>query len=247
MFSKGLSTVDVRILLIEDDQDLAEAVCLQLKAYGYEVDHAPEGEVGLNLALENDYSVVLLDVMLPKLDGLEVCKRIRERKKTLPLIMITSRTEQHDKIIGLELGADDYVTKPFGISELLARVRAQIRRVEAYKETLETGVGGERIIGRFGPLTIDYSKRRVEVDGNAVDLTQLEFDLLAYLAKRSGVPVSRKELLSEVWHADYSNAKQAINSLVKRLREKIEVDPESPRFIKTVRGVGYCFTDEFEV
>lgn len=230
-----------KILLVEDDRDIAELLDLHIQDLGYGLDHAADGELGLQMALSGDYRLVILDLMLPKLDGMEVCKRIRAKKESLPILMLTSKSEEFDKVLGLELGADDYVTKPFGIRELMARIKALIRRTEPVAEPEEQSVLN------WGPLFIDLDKRRVERGGERIELTSKEFDLLVLFAKHPGRVYSRDHLLDLVWGYQFEGYNHTVNSHINRLRAKIETDPAHPELIKTVWGVGYRFAEEEEL
>ncbi|MCB0288115.1 MAG: response regulator transcription factor, partial [Calditrichaeota bacterium] len=185
-----------KILLIEDDPDIAELVTLHLGDAGFALDHADDGRDGLEMALNHPYQMVILDLMLPGLQGTEVCKKIREVNKTLPILMLTSKSDELDKVLGLELGADDYLTKPFSLRELIARVKAMLRRVEVMKDQAEADL--PQVLS-YDPLRIDLEKRKVTLKGVAVDLTAKEFDLIALFAAHPGRPYNRQELLDIVW------------------------------------------------
>jgi DNA-binding response OmpR family regulator len=238
--------MEKRVLIIEDDKDITDLVEIHLGDLGYSLDKAYDGESGLLKAQTKSYDLVLLDLMLPKLEGLEVCKRIREKDKVLPIIMLTSRSEEMDKILGLELGADDYIVKPFSIRELIARVKANLRSVEAIKEEVakETELKSELHIGE---LTIDFDKRKVVLGANTIELTAKEFDLLAHFAQHPGHSYSRGDLLSAVWGYQFSGYEHTVNSHINRLRNKIEKNPADPVYIKTVWGIGYRFVEPEEV
>ncbi len=238
--------MDKRILIIEDDPDIADLLELNLRDADYKTDLASDGRAGLEKALENDYLMVILDLMLPKLDGLEVCKGIREKKKTLPILILTSKAEEFDKVLGLELGADDYLTKPFSLRELMARIKAILRRVDAVKE--EATHADELKEIHFNNLDINLEKRKVILDGNVIELTAKEFDLLVLFASHPGRAYSRQELLDVVWGYQFDGYDHTVNSHINRLRSKIEENPSEPTYIKTVWGVGYRFVDpeEFE-
>ncbi len=232
---------DKTVLMIEDDPDIADVVEIHLNDLGYQLERAEDGITGLNKALENDYSLIILDLMLPKLDGFEVCKGIREKKKHLPILMLTSKSEELDKVLGLELGADDYLTKPFSIRELIARIKAIFRRMEINKEEK-----GEKLINgilRFGNLAIDLEKRKVTLSGKTVELTEKEFELLALFARKPGRAFSRQQLLDLVWGYQFIGYEHTVNSHINRLRNKIEEDPANPFFIRTIWGVGYRFIE----
>ena len=233
------------VLMIEDDANIADVVEIHLNDLGYALERAEDGKTGLNKALEKDYSLVILDLMLPKLDGFEVCKGIREQKKYMPILMLTSKSEELDKVLGLELGADDYLTKPFSIRELIARVKAIMRRMERNAQAdEEPGTNGTL---RFGDLTIDLEKRKVSLSGKTIELTSKEFDLLALFARKPGKAFSRQELLDLVWGYQFIGYEHTVNSHINRLRNKIEKDPANPFFIRTVWGVGYRFIEPEEL
>jgi DNA-binding response OmpR family regulator len=228
-----------KILIIEDDRDLVDLLAIHLADLEYTLDKAYDGEKGLELIRSNVYDLVILDLMLPKLDGLEVCKKIRSFNKTLSILMLTSRSEEIDKILGLELGADDYVTKPFSIRELMARIKSIIRRVDAVKET---EVEHDREL-MFDMMKIDLHKRKVTIDQELIELTAKEFELLSLFASNPGRSFSREQLLNQIWGYQYLGYEHTVNSHINRLRQKIEKNPSEPRFIKTVWGVGYRFTE----
>ena len=229
-----------KVLLIEDDPVIADLLEIHLKDLDLKLDSADDGESGLEKAINNDYELVILDLMLPKMDGLDVCKGIREKKKSMPILMLSAKSEEFDKILGLELGADDYMTKPFSIRELLARIKSIIRRVKDLKEGVQENVPKELI---FDTLYIDLNKRKVVLDGIVIELTAKEFDLLALFALNPGWAYSRENLLNIVWGYQFTGYEHTVNSHINRLRSKIEQDPSQPRFIKTVWGVGYKFVE----
>ena len=233
------------ILIIEDDEEIADLVEIHLKDLGYRLDRAADGLSGLEKGLSYPYSLIILDLMLPGMDGLEVCRRIREKDKNLPILMLTSKSEELDKVLGLELGADDYVTKPFGIRELVARIKALIRRTHGEAADGAAPTGARTLI--FGALAIDLDKRKVSLVGERVELTAKEFDLLALFASKPGRAYSRDQLLEQVWGYQFSGYRHTVNSHINRLRAKIERDPAQPRFIKTVWGVGYRFAETEEL
>lgn len=231
-----------RILIVEDDDEIAGLVQLHLGDQGYAVERLANGARGLETALGEDYELVILDLMLPGLDGLEICKRLRAEKPQQPILMLTAKSEEFDKVLGLELGADDYVTKPFGIREFIARVRALMRRAHAGDE--EGAQKAEPI--SCAELEVDLDKRKVTLAGERLDLTSKEFDLLALFASKPGRVYSREQLLERVWGYQFDGYRHTVNSHINRLRAKIEKDPAQPRFIKTVWGVGYRFAEAEE-
>ncbi|RLE34358.1 DNA-binding response regulator, partial [Candidatus Acetothermia bacterium] len=217
-----------------DEREIARMVQAYLMREGYRVEVAFDGEEGWRRYQELSPDLIILDLMLPKLHGLELARKIR-RVSDVPIIMLTALSEEADRVAGLELGADDYVTKPFSLRELAARVRAVLRRAEGIREP-------ERL--SYGPLEIDLGSREVRLEGRSIDLTPIEFDLLAYLARHPGKVFTRRELLSAVQERSYASFPRTIDSHIKNLRHKIEPDPKNPRFIVTVHGVGYKFQAE---
>jgi len=235
---------DADVLIIEDDPKIEKLLTLHLGDIGLSTEAVSSGNRGLKRALEAEYRLVILDLMLPGLDGLEVCKRIRAEKGHLPILMLTAKSEELDKVLGLELGADDYITKPFSIRELLARVKAVLRRTEAYGES---GGGPEGRLLEHGELRIDLEKRIVTVAGNKIELTAKEYDLLVLFASNPGRAFNRQQLLDSVWGYQFEGYQHTVNSHINRLRSKIEEDPAEPRYIKTVWGYGYRFVEADEL
>jgi DNA-binding response OmpR family regulator len=225
-----------RILVVDDEKLIVKGLKFSLEQDNMLVDAAYDGEEALRLAHSNDYSLVLLDVMLPKIDGLNVCQQIREFS-SVPIIMVTAKGEDMDKIMGLEYGADDYLTKPFNILELKARIRAILRR-SAKKE--DPGERNPR--ARFRDLEIDYESKRVFVKDHEANLTAKEYDLLELFSENPGKVYSREELLNTVWGYDFPGDARTVDVHVRRLREKIENNPSDPTYINTKWGVGYYFT-----
>ncbi|MCZ6818312.1 MAG: response regulator transcription factor [Calditrichaeota bacterium] len=229
------------ILVIEDDAHIAELLEIHLKDHGFELSWAQDGLAGLQKFREREYDLVILDLMLPKLDGLEVCKRIRADNNYTPILMLTSRSEEFDKVLGLELGADDYITKPFSIRELVARVKAIFRRIEADEE--KSNSASQLTELTYGELAIYLEKRKAILAGKPIELTAKEFDLLALFASNPGRAYSRQELLDIVWGYQFDGYDHTVNSHINRLRSKIESDPANLKYIKTVWGVGYSFAE----
>jgi DNA-binding response OmpR family regulator len=227
-----------RILVIEDDPGIAEVLELNLRDEGYAVDLARDGESGLARLLAQSYGLLILDLMLPGIDGLEICRRLRAQPGYTPIIIVSSRSAEAHKVLGLELGADDYLTKPFSVLELVARVRALFRRVEALGQAGAT----EGPVLDFGRLRIAAAAREVWLDGQVVALTMREFDLLHFFARHPERVFTRLELLDRVWGYNHDGYEHTVNSHINRLRAKIEPDPARPRFVHTVWGVGYKFT-----
>ncbi len=227
-----------KILVVDDERAIGDILKINLEKEGYAVAVATDGEEGLNMALKLNPDLILLDVMLPKMDGFEVCKKIR-RESEVPIVMLTARTEEIDKILGLELGADDYVTKPFSVRELMARVKANLRRIN-----VPSVPDNESNTIKIGEITINTESYELRKNGKAIDLTLREFELVKYLAEAPGRIFSREILLEKVWGYEYYGDMRTVDVTVRRLREKIEDDPSEPRYIMTRRGVGYYFSKE---
>ena len=233
-----------RILIVEDEKNIVDILSFNLGREGYETLEAYDGQTGLQLAMEQDPDLVLLDLMLPKMNGFDVCRELRSAGRSTPVIMLTAREEENDKVLGLELGADDYITKPFSMRELLARVKANIRR-KGMDDSLPaaSGVGGRRL--EFGRIAVDPDLLVVYKDGKTLDLTQREYELIKFLALQPGKVFSREALMENVWNYEgYVGDVRAVDVAVRRLREKIEDDPANPAFIVTRRGLGYLFSVE---
>jgi DNA-binding response OmpR family regulator len=231
-----------RILLIEDDRDIAGIVSSALSDEGYRVEYAADGRTGLDRALRDPPDLVILDLGLPLLDGMNVCRRLRQRDPATPLIMLTARGTEADRVRGLEIGADEYVVKPFGVRELAARVNALLRRVRTDREIRPAAERVPARIEREG-LVVDPGRRMASLRGRAVDLTAKEFDLLVLFASNPGRAWTRAELLEHLWPGEYEGGGHTVNSHINRLRAKIEADPAHPRFVETVWGVGYRFAE----
>ena len=226
-----------KVLIVEDEQPIVEILKFNLEKEGYEVDFALDGLTGLNKALTEDCDLLLLDVMLPGMDGFEVCKKVRE-KSGVPIIMLTAREEEVDKVLGLELGADDYMTKPFSIRELTSRVKANLRRIST--ENISQGATDGKII-TSGDLSINMERYEVQKRGTIIEITLREFELLKFLAMQPEKIFTRESLLENVWGYEYYGDVRTVDVTVRRLREKIEDDPGMPKYIVTKRGVGYYF------
>jgi len=227
------------LLIIEDNVDIARLIQFHVQDLGYHADIAPDGNQALEMFRQNSYQLVILDLMLPGLSGLEVCKQLRAQTSYIPILMLTSKSSEQDRVLGLETGADDYVTKPFSVPELMARIKAQLRRIEA----LQANDSSPEPPLRIGELLIDTARRHVKIGGNEVALTAREFDLLKHFASHPGRVFSRMQLLEQVWGYHYEGYEHTVNSHINRLRAKIEVDPANPQYILTVWGVGYRFCE----
>ena len=221
------------ILVVEDDRSTRMAVVENLRYEGYQVLTAADGERGLELAVDKRPDLLILDVMLPKINGYEICETLRKRGIFLPIVMLTAKGQEYDKVLGFELGADDYVTKPFSVRELMARVKAALRRQRRLESTDEPAV--------FGDCRLDFDRREVTKGGKLVTLTHTEYELLKHLATHSGRALSRQQLLNAVWGFDYYGTERTVDRFVAVLRKKIERDPSHPRHIITVHSVGYRF------
>ena len=233
-----------RILIVEDEKNIVDILSFNLGREGYDTLEAYDGETGLKLALEENPDLILLDLMLPKMDGFDVCRAVREKNRSTPIIMLTAREEESDKVFGLELGADDYITKPFSMRELLARIKVNIRRTEMLAEqpSAPAQSGGQRM--ERGRILIDEALLMAFKDGKALDLTQREYELLKYLAASPEKVYSREALMEHVWNYEgYVGDVRAVDVAVRRLREKVEDDPANPAFILTRRGMGYLFRE----
>ncbi len=229
-----------KILVIEDSRDLARLLEIHLRDNAYQVTLAFDGETGLARAQSTQYDLIILDLMLPGMDGLEICRRLRSRGGYTPILILTSRSSELDRVLGLEMGADDYVTKPFSIRELIARVKAILRRVDKLQAEPQEA---KPAVLRSGELAIHPEKRHVSVKGKAVELTAKEFDLLYHFAQQPGRVFTRSQLLDQVWGYGHDGYEHTVNSHINRLRAKIEENPAQPRFIITVWGVGYKFAE----
>ena len=234
------------ILVVEDDSALRDTIAYNLRGEGYVVLTAADGITALEIARQNPVSLVLLDLMLPRLDGLDVCRQLRSKTETAntSILMLTARGEETDKIIGLELGADDYVTKPFSWKELRARVRALLRREQTQVGTVGGAVdspGEDRRILTSGDLHIDVDRREVRRGDREIELPTRLFDLLVYLVRNKGLVLTRDRLLQHVWGYDYAGDTRTVDVHMRWLREKLEDDPANPQLLLTVRGVGYRY------
>jgi DNA-binding response OmpR family regulator len=229
-----------RILIIEDEKDIADLISIHMKDIGYETEAVHNGREGLIKALEKEHDLIILDLKLPEMDGLEICRRIRMEKIDVAVIMLTSRSEEIDKVLGLEIGADDYLTKPFSIRELVARVKSVLRRSKA--QAIQTELTGQIIEAEN--FFLDVQKRNVRSYSKKVELSPKEFDMLVLLASHPGRTFTRIDLLNQVWGVDFEGFEHTVNSHINRLRSKIEKDMNQPEFILTTWGVGYKFNEE---
>ena len=226
-----------KILVVDDEASIVTMLAYNLKKEGYDVVTAEDGEVALEKFESENPDLLLLDIMMPKMDGYEVCRKIRE-KSNVPIIMLTARADEVDKVVGLEMGADDYVTKPFGNRELIARVKANLRRSDIAPVTNNEKDGNNQV---YGDLNIDFDRYEVTKRGEVINLTLREFELLTFLATQTPTILTRENLLEKVWGYEYFGDVRAVDVTIRRLREKIEDDPSKPKYIVTKRGVGYYF------
>ena len=225
-----------RVLIVEDDPAILRGIADNMKFEGYEVFTAPDGEAGSQLQRAHKPELIILDLMMPRLGGLELCRRLRGEGVQTPILMLTAKSEEADRIAGLDMGADDYVTKPFSVKELMARVRALLRRVKP-----EQNLPGEL---RFGDVEIDFLRYEAHRKGKPIEMARKEFAVLRFLASRAGEAVTRDELLNEVWGYDVFPVSRTVDNHLALLRSKLEPDPASPRYLLTVHGVGYRFAGE---
>ena len=229
------------VLVVEDQRDIAELIAMHVRDLGHRVECVHDGEAGLASARSGRFDMVILDVMLPGRDGLDIVRTLRMDRVDVPVLMLTARSTEIDRVLGLELGADDYLTKPFSIPELQARVKAILRRIDMASRAAEAPARTGRT--RVGALSIDPDSREVALAGQPVALTAKEFDLLLHFARNPGRAFTRMQLLDAVWGTTFEGYEHNVNTHINRLRSKIEADPANPRFILTVRGVGYRFAD----
>ncbi len=229
------------VLIIEDDREIASIVATNIKDLGLSTEHVTDGKLGLQKALNGKYALIILDLMLPQMDGISVCSRIREKDPFTPILMLTAKAEEIDRILGLELGADDYMTKPFSVRELTARIKALLRRAK----TRAPGTGTAEKLSSvcIGDLSIDFDMHKVLLNGTTIDLTVKEFDLLGLFVRNPGRAYSRADLLNLIWGYQFEGYEHTVNTHINRLRNKIEVDPAHPRYLQTVWGVGYRFAE----
>ncbi|MBE3595620.1 MAG: response regulator transcription factor [Hydrogenibacillus sp.] len=232
-----------KILVVDDEPSIITLLSFNLEKAGYDVIASQDGREALRIIETEAPDLVLLDLMLPGLDGMDILKHMRSRNIIIPVMMVTARDEEFDKVLGLELGADDYITKPFRIREVLARIKAVFRRTEGL--SAEREMPEERII-QIGELMIDLGRYEVSRDGVPVDLTPKEYDLLFFMARNRGKVLTREQLLNNVWNYDFVGDSRIVDVHISHLREKLERDPKQPRYIKTIRGLGYKLEDRAE-
>ncbi len=224
-----------KIIIIEDEESILMALEDNLKLEGYATSSALDGERGLSKVIENQYDLIILDIMLPRMNGFDVCKCIRQEGISTPILMLTAKSQEIDKVLGLELGADDYVTKPFSPRELLARVKALLRRAKLQDQ--------EKVLYHFGEIEVDFKKYEIKKRGKQIYLTALEFALLHFLIKQNGEVVSRDDILDEIWGSDVFVQPRTVDKHIAELRKKIEDTPSNPKFVVGVRSVGYKFVE----
>lgn len=231
-----------KVLIVEDDPEIVGLLEIHLKDQGYELDKAYQGREGYQKALNEEFDLLILDLMLPEIDGLEICRKLRALEIETPILMLTAKAEEIDKVLGLEIGADDYLTKPFSIREFIARVKALLRRsdLKSAKQVSPT----PSTLHNFGALSIDLDKRKVSLEGKRIELSPKEFELLALLASNPGKSYDRTRILNLVWGYDFEGYEHTVNSHINRLRSKIEPDMAQPLYILTTWGVGYRFNEE---
>lgn len=232
-----------KVLIVDDEESILTLLAFNLEKAGYEVQTAMDGLIGYELALENQYAFIILDLMMPSMDGMEVCKKLRQEKIETPIMILTAKDDELEKIIGLELGADDYMTKPFSPREVLARMKAIMRRIkpESKEKPAESdGTSSEEEV-LIGELQIFPELYEVKVRGKLIEVTPKEFELLLYMMKRVNRILSREQLLNAIWNFDYAGETRIVDVHISHLREKIEVDTKNPAYIRTVRGFGYKF------
>jgi len=226
--------MEEKILIIEDEEDLVKGLKLNLADEGYEVDWASNGEEGLRKAMEETPDLIILDIMLPKKNGLDVCRELRQKNIFIPIIMLTAKGEEIDKVVGLEIGADDYMTKPFSIRELLARIKAHLRREKREAKTIPD-------VYSFGDIEIDFTHFKVKHKDKRLDLTSLEVEILKYFIAHQGEVITREALLDKIWGYDKYPTTRTIDNHILKLRKKIETDPSHPKYILSIYGEGYRF------
>jgi DNA-binding response OmpR family regulator len=242
LFDRAEIDLERRILVVEDQKDIADLIAMHIRDLGHKVDCVHDGNKGFEAAKSGRYDMVILDIMLPGRDGLDIVRTLRIERVNTPVLMLTARSGEIDRVLGLELGADDYLAKPFSIPELQARVKAMLRRIEMQAPPAPANAARDRIT--IGALSIDCASRDVKLAGKTVSLTSKEFDLLLHFARHPGRVFTRMQLLDAVWSSSFEGYEHNVNTHINRLRSKIETDPANPHWVLTVRGVGYRLNDE---
>lgn len=227
-----------KILIVEDEKTIVDLLKIHLEDLQMEIDVAYDGETGLEKALLNDYCIIILDIMMPKMDGVQVCNAIRGKNIQTPVLMLTAKSDEFDKVLGLEVGADDYLTKPFSVREFIARVKALLRRSK-----IKVSKANQTVLS-FKGIEVDTEKHQVKLNGQLLELTPKEFELLLLLMQHPGKSFTRENLLSKIWGYEFGGYEHTVNSHVNRLRAKIEENPNEPKYIKTIWGVGYALAEE---
>jgi DNA-binding response OmpR family regulator len=230
-----------QVLIIEDDTEISNVVSVNLESNGIKTEQVHDGLLGLKRSKSGEFDLIILDIMLPGLDGISICKKLREENFNTPILMLTAKIDEIDLVLSLELGADDYMTKPFSMRELLARVKALIRRSEKTDNIVEEE---NKEILQFGELVIDYAKHQVKVRDKTLNLTVKEFELLDLFARNPGRVFSRADLLNTIWGYNFEGYEHTVNTHINRLRNKLEIDPSNPKYLLTVWGLGYKFSEQ---
>jgi len=233
-----------RVLVVEDQEDIGALIALNLESLNYEVKHCMSGNCGYKAAKEEHWDAIVLDIMLPDMNGLDICQKLRSEGNHSPILMLTAKKSEADRVVGLEVGADDYLTKPFSVRELQARIKALLRRVSFHQNTADDEDDLDDNIIVFGDLRIDVQKRSVQIDSAEISLTAKEFDLLLYMSSYPGKVFTREQLLNAVWGYQHNGFEHTVNSHINRLRTKLEQDTAKPKYVLTVWGVGYKFYDQ---
>lgn len=228
-----------KVLIVEDDPDIAHLIRVNIQELGIETEHLADGKAALEKALAEDFTLLMLDVMLPNVSGLDICRKVREAKPEQAILMLTAKISETDRVLGLELGADDYMTKPFSVRELQARVRSQLRKAHILQQKTESQSAPQQKILQLGMLTIDQHTHQASLEDQLLDLTATEFELLYYFARHPNQVFSRSQLLEAVWGYHHSGYEHTVNSHINRLRAKVETDAAAPQIVQTVWGVGY--------
>ncbi|MCY1151671.1 MAG: response regulator transcription factor [Sphaerochaetaceae bacterium] len=230
-----------QVLIIEDDTEISNVVSINLESNGIKTEQVHDGLIGLKRSKSGEFDLIILDIMLPGLDGISICKKLREENFNTPILMLTAKIDEIDLVLSLELGADDYMRKPFSMRELLARVKALIRRSEKTDNIIEEE---NKEILQFGELVIDYAKHQVKIRDKTLNLTVKEFELLDLFARNPGRVFSRADLLNTIWGYNFEGYEHTVNTHINRLRNKLEIDPSNPKYLLTVWGLGYKFSEQ---